>query len=174
MKSSKLSLAFEKCREENKRIGQELTQNTTEHWGVGIAIKKEWNAIVEEIVAVNKRIMYMVIRANVDIVVIVGYAPTSVDTEENKDLFYNKLQEIWDIKGNHVFKILMGDFNAKIAETLCAEDDEIAGRFFLKEQITLPLFPWVVLTFPQMTLYFVFLTLLRALYKKQTLFPQYH
>jgi exonuclease III len=49
-----------------------------------------------------------------DILVLNVHAPTECKTDDIKDRFYEKLEQVFDKFRKHPMKILLGDFNAKV------------------------------------------------------------
>ena len=64
---------------------------------------------------VNERIMTIRFQARpFNLTIIQVYAPTSVADEEDVDVFYDQLQEIYDNVPSSDMIVCMGDFNAKV------------------------------------------------------------
>lgn len=124
----------ETLKHENKQLGIDLRLKITEHHGVGIAIRNKLLPAVTQVSAINNRLMYTQLTGAVDTFIISAYAPTSVDTDQNKDSFYNAISDLWAaIPGNYV-KIMCGDFNAKIIQRIGEDEQNTIGRFFLKAE----------------------------------------
>jgi hypothetical protein len=68
----------------------------------------EWNPVSERIIKARYN------SAFAKLTTIVCYAPTEDADEEEKDVFYDKLQEIIDETPSHDMLLLMGDLNAKV------------------------------------------------------------
>jgi len=122
----------ETLKHDNKLIGTELRLKITEHHGVGIVICNKLIPAVTQVVAINSRLMYIQMKGIVDTFILSAYAPTPVDTEQNKDIFYTTVTDVWNhIPGNFV-KILCGDFNVKIITSIGEDESNILGIFYLK------------------------------------------
>lgn len=117
---------------ERMPIGVELRLKTTEHHGVAIAVRNKLLPAMTQIVAINSRMMYAQLKGTVDTFIFSTYAPTSIDTPQIKDQFYNNLANVWKNIPEHNVKIICGDFNAKII-TINGEDEQnTVGRHYLK------------------------------------------
>lgn len=91
----------EPLKHENKQLGIDLRLKITEHHGVGIAIRNKLLAAVTQVSAISNRLMYTQLTGAVGTCIISAYAPTSVDTDQNKDSFYNSISDLWStIPGN--------------------------------------------------------------------------
>ncbi|XP_039291972.1 craniofacial development protein 2-like [Nilaparvata lugens] len=70
--------------------------------------------------AVNERICVIRIREKFfNITLISVHAPTNEADENDKDAFYDNLEEIYRKVPDHDAKIVLGDFNAKIGREIC-------------------------------------------------------
>ena len=76
-----------KKRVNNQKLGSELRNEITEHWGVGIAISKKMVCTIEHVIPISGRIMYMMLSSRNNIYLIAAYAPTSVAEESEKTNF---------------------------------------------------------------------------------------
>ena len=63
--------------------------------------------------------------------VIQAYAPTNVDSDANKDEFYEQLQSVYDETPKHDTVISMGDWNAKLGQQMPGEEG-IVGKEVLQ------------------------------------------
>ena len=78
---------------------------------------------------VNERIITARFQSrHVKTTVIQVYAPTEEAQEEDKDAFYEQLQDVMNDVPNHDLKILMGDFNAQIDNDRTGFED-VVGPF---------------------------------------------
>lgn len=117
---------------DNQRIDTDLRLKVTEHHGVCIDIKNKLLPSIKQVVAIDSRLMFLQAQGQIDSYIISAYAPTSVDTELNKDHFYDNLAKVWtNIPGNNI-KIICGDFNAKIIQTIGDEEQTLVGSHYLK------------------------------------------
>ena len=65
----------------------------------------------------NDRLLFARFRSKfVNISVIVAYVPTNSATTEEKDTFYNTLDDILTKTPSHDLKIVIGDFNAQVGD----------------------------------------------------------
>jgi len=117
---------------ENQKIDSELRLKITEHHGVCIAIKNKLLPSIKQVVAISSRLMFLQAQGQTDAYMISAYAPTSVDTDISKDRFYDQLASVWtNIPGNFI-KIICGDFNAKIIQTVGDEEQDLIGKHYLR------------------------------------------
>ena len=85
--------------------------------GVGIAMTKEARASMRSYHPVSPRVLSAEFQTQVGpLLVIVVYAPTNQHNDEEKDEFYNDLDNTLS-RGNGLV-IIMGDFNASISESV--------------------------------------------------------
>jgi Reverse transcriptase (RNA-dependent DNA polymerase)/Endonuclease/Exonuclease/phosphatase family len=83
--------------------------------GVGIAIEARLAAAVIGWEPVSDRIITMRMQTrHTKTTIIQVYAPTDMATDEEKDSFYEQLQDVMDATPEHDLKVVMGDFNAQI------------------------------------------------------------
>ena len=83
--------------------------------GVGIMLTAKvaqtvisWEPVSDRIITVRLQARYF----NVSLIQV--YAPTNTASDEDKDLFYEQVQNVLDAIPGHDMKILLGDFNAQI------------------------------------------------------------
>lgn len=100
--------------------------------GVGFAIRKTWASAVITFNSFNERMCNIRIKGrfrNMSLVSI--YAPTEDADEEDKDIFYDSLEELTTQLPKYDLRIVLGDANAKIGkESLW---DKVAGKHSLHE-----------------------------------------
>uniref|UniRef100_A0A8D8SWI4 Craniofacial development protein 2 n=1 Tax=Cacopsylla melanoneura TaxID=428564 RepID=A0A8D8SWI4_9HEMI len=100
--------------------------------GVGFAVKRQIDSAVTSFEAVNERICIIRLKGRFkNISVICMYAPIEDAESEDKDEFYEELEEIWNRLPNYDVKILMGDANAKVGREMTWRN--IAGKESLHE-----------------------------------------
>lgn len=74
---------------------------------------------VKKFETVNDRIYYLEIECKwVNIVIVNCYALTEENEDEIKNLFYDRLDTVYDLISSNKVKLLTGDFNAKIRQEL--------------------------------------------------------
>jgi len=100
-KISKTTIFSSKC-EQNHQLG------------TGFAVHECIIQPVREFRDINPRISTLTLRTgNMDIVLINVHAPTDEKDEEEKELFYTILKDVYEsVKGNII--LVLGDFNTKI------------------------------------------------------------
>ncbi|KAI5739913.1 hypothetical protein M8J77_024939 [Diaphorina citri] len=85
--------------------------------GVAFAVQKHLDSAVMSFDAVNERICTIRIRGKFkNISAICIYAPTEDADEEDKDEFYEKLEEIWNLLPAYDVKLILGDANAQVGK----------------------------------------------------------
>jgi exonuclease III len=83
--------------------------------GVGILLSQEVSKAMISWEPINDRIITMRLQAqHTKVTIIQGYAPTNAAIDQDKNEFYEQLQDILDAAPEHDLKIVMGDFNAQI------------------------------------------------------------
>ena len=84
-------------------------------FGTGFLIKNSILQAVQNIEFVNERLSYVTIRTRWGNTVLLNvYAPTEVATDNDKDIFYDELERLFDRLPKYNSKIVLGDFNAKV------------------------------------------------------------
>lgn len=130
---------------ETRRKGEQLVQldsgnvlyttgNDTSQRGVGFLVNKSMISRVQEFKAISDRIATMTIKINerYRMQVTQVYAPTSSYTDEEAEEFYEALSNAIERNKSH-YKIVMGDFNAKIGKQEQGEEKTV-GRYGLGER----------------------------------------
>ena len=85
--------------------------------GVAIALGRRTQKMLETYQCVSERIVTCRLKGKYgNIKVIQVYAPTEDKSEEEKDDFYEQLEEVVSHSRRHDLLLVMGDFNAKIGE----------------------------------------------------------
>jgi endonuclease/exonuclease/phosphatase family metal-dependent hydrolase len=85
--------------------------------GVAIAIQSKLSQAVSDISFINDRLIKLRMKfKHADLTVIEAYAPTEASNIEDKERFYNQLQETLDKTPRHDVILLLGDFNAKVGK----------------------------------------------------------
>lgn len=83
--------------------------------GVGIAVRNELASNVIRFVPISSRLMVLRLKGNHrNISVISAYAPTNDKCIEEKENFYQQLQEALNTLPRRDLLVILGDFNAKI------------------------------------------------------------
>ncbi|KAF2898322.1 hypothetical protein ILUMI_07853, partial [Ignelater luminosus] len=99
--------------------------------GVGFMVNKKIKNQIVKFKEITNRIAILEIRLNKkeNITIIQIYAPTSTSEEEEKDLFYNLLEETTTEHSNKGKTVIaMGDFNSKIGQRETGEE-QIKGPY---------------------------------------------
>ncbi|XP_044759008.1 craniofacial development protein 2-like [Coccinella septempunctata] len=83
--------------------------------GTGFLIHKRHNSGIVSIKTISPRVIYVILRLNkrYNMKFIQVYAPTTKQTDEEMDLFYDDVSKAWEDQRTH-FTFLCGDFNAKV------------------------------------------------------------
>jgi len=85
--------------------------------GVGIALSKKVKNSLISYTPVSERIMTARLHSQqINISVVVAYAPIQDDTATVKDKFYEELEAVQSKLPGHDVKIVMGDFNARVGQ----------------------------------------------------------
>ncbi|XP_015370155.1 PREDICTED: craniofacial development protein 2-like [Diuraphis noxia] len=68
---------------------------------------------------VSNRICYMRIADKYgDLILICVYAPTETGSNDEKEMFFEELERLYDKLPNHCIKIFLGDFNAQVGNDI--------------------------------------------------------
>lgn len=90
-------------------------EHDSHQYGVGILIHKQFLDMLIDYKFVNERIMTMRLKGKcANINVVQCYAPTEEAKDDQKDKFYDTLNQTLKNVPRKDFKIVMGDFNAKV------------------------------------------------------------
>ncbi|KAI5706767.1 hypothetical protein M8J75_011119 [Diaphorina citri] len=102
--------------------------------GVGFMINKEIADKVELVEGSSSRIARLVLKLNerYKIQIVQAYAPTSTYSDEDVETFYEELKEMYEKGADCHFKLVMGDFNAKIGKH--KDGDAVVGKFGVGER----------------------------------------
>ena len=85
--------------------------------GVAVILEKEISKSLIEYSPINDRIIKLIIQARPhNISIIQCYAPTSLATENEMNVFYDCLQSTLDTIPSRDVRIIMGNFNAKVGK----------------------------------------------------------
>ncbi|KAL1446132.1 hypothetical protein WDU94_005544 [Cyamophila willieti] len=103
------------------------THDGTLYGGVGFAVNKNIQDNIINFEAIDERLCTLRVKGkfkNISIICI--YAPTLLANDDDKDTFYEKLEEKWNNLPSYDIKLIMGDANAQVGK----EDvwREVAGR----------------------------------------------
>ncbi|XP_022177130.1 craniofacial development protein 2-like [Myzus persicae] len=89
--------------------------NGRRQFGTGFAVHKSIVPLVIEFKSTNNRISTMTIKGKFfDITFLNGHAPTEEKTPEEKDEFYENLEQTLNETSRNRIRIVLGDFNAKL------------------------------------------------------------
>jgi hypothetical protein len=125
---------------EVKRKGEEVIEKkefsfyyfgtSTRLAGVGFLIHNRWKNNKKSFKSISSRVttLTMYINESKTLSVIQVYAPTSAAKDKDMDQFYNDVDEALEITKNSTWKIVLGDFNAKIGVPQSHEND-VLGPF---------------------------------------------
>ena len=102
--------------------------------GVGIILNKAMSGAVIAWEPVNDRIITVRLQTRLMKVTLVQvYAPTNASDDEEKDSFYELLQDVLDATPEHDMKMVMGDFNAQVGSDTTGWE-EAMGREAIGER----------------------------------------
>lgn len=94
--------------------------------GVGILLSQEVTRAMLSWEPINDRIITMRIQSShTKVTIIQAYAPTNAAQDQDKNEFYEQLQDILDAAPEHDLKIVMGDFNSQIGADNAGWEDTI-------------------------------------------------
>ena len=94
--------------------------------GVGILLSQEATRAMLSWEPVNDRIITMRLQSShTKVTIIQCYAPTDAATDQDKNEFYEQMQDILDAAPQHDLKIIMGDFNSQIGADNAGWEDTI-------------------------------------------------
>jgi len=102
-------------------------------FGTGFAVHKSLEPYVREFNPVSERIA--VLRVNttpINTVLIYVHAPTEVSTNNDKDVFYEDLDRIYEKTTGNLIKIILGDLNA-----MCGKETQFQSTLGKKACTTL-------------------------------------
>jgi Reverse transcriptase (RNA-dependent DNA polymerase)/Endonuclease/Exonuclease/phosphatase family len=103
--------------------------------GTAFMVDRALRDKIMEFKRINGRITYIRIKNTVaNISIVNGYAPTEKDEIEEKEMFYEKLEQTCENIPKHDTLVVMGDFNAKIGKEEHLK--EVAGKETLHEETT--------------------------------------
>ena len=97
---------FYSGRQDNQHVGE-----------VGFCIHKKIAGAVMSFTPINERIAKIKLKGRwFNITIITAHAPTEDKEDEEKDLFYSTLQEVYDNVSGHDIRMIIGDMNAKVGK----------------------------------------------------------
>jgi len=86
------------------------------NWEQVYFVHRRLESAVKRLEFVRDRLSYIVLRCRwLHIIVVNVHAPSAEKSEELKDSFYEELEEVFNRIPKYRMKILLGDFNAKVA-----------------------------------------------------------
>lgn len=99
--------------------------------GVAFLVNRKLKYLVTEVNSISDRVIYMILRLNrrYSIQFIHGYAPTSQADDEEMEIFLEDISKALISRKTH-YKVVSGDFNAKIGQKSTTDSDNI-GKFGL-------------------------------------------
>lgn len=116
---------------ENMSLLYSGTNNEIRKNGVGIIVHKCLLPQVKSFKPVNDKTCYVILKGKYfDVVVISCYGPTEEKAVEEKDNFYEELEDVYDKLPRYCIKIFIGNFNAKIDQSrLCLNQRQVKTVF---------------------------------------------
>ena len=83
--------------------------------GTGFFVHHRIVSAVKRVEFASDRVSYLVMRGRwCNTIVLNVHAPSEEKSDESKDSFYEKLEQVFDHLPKFHMKILLGDFNAKV------------------------------------------------------------
>ena len=96
--------------------------------------KNCWNNIAK-ITPMGSRLLHINLKFEVNLDIIVGHAPQANKPMEEKDRFYEELQDLWNKLLERNEKLILGGFNARTYRPTTEEEKEVIGRHAYKKNI---------------------------------------
>jgi len=96
--------------------------------GVGFMANEKCNKSITSFEAVSDRIAVLTLNGTVPVTIIAAYAPTEVRGDDEKDYFYQQLQDVVDGASKRGLFILAGDLNAQIGNARSGWG-EVRGKY---------------------------------------------
>jgi endonuclease/exonuclease/phosphatase family metal-dependent hydrolase len=109
------------------------TEQRSGLYGTGFMIQNKVRKCLMEFEPINERICRIRLKGKFrNISLLSVHAPTEERSDEEKESFYERLEETYGKIPKYDMKIILGDFNAKIGKEECIK--EVAGRFTLHKE----------------------------------------
>lgn len=113
--------------QETKQKGKFITEienciffnsgGTTRMRGVGFMVPKDYKSVIKNFIALSERMCYIQIESgNKNLSILNVYAPTEEKEVEEKEIFYDELENAFKRMSRQDIKIVLGDCNAKIGK----------------------------------------------------------
>lgn len=129
---------FKACRKEFSWLfsseGKTANTQRTEA-GVGFVMNNKLIHTLADVVALSDRIMSCTFAQATTITLITAYAPQAMRPEEEKETFYQQLDDAFKGASKKGPTWVLGDFNARVQEKVFAEDEGIVGPFTFQRDI---------------------------------------
>lgn len=103
-------------------------QAKNKNGGVGILINKKYKEHIKKYEKISSTTLATHINTKPELIIISVYAPTESSNKEQKDKFYNDLEEYIE-KNKHSLTIIIGDFNAQLGTDAQNTNPNIIGRY---------------------------------------------